>query len=67
MINSDDDILIIKRIDRRLIQVQDIFDRSAIVDSRMKIPKGEQNFHRLLRVSQKERRIIDIIGAILRV
>jgi len=67
MINTDDDILIIKRIDRRLIQVQDIFHRSANVDSRMEISKGEQNFHLLLRVPQKGRRIIDIIGAILRV
>ena len=67
MINTDDDILIIKRIDRRLIQVQDIFDRSANVDSRMKISKGEQNFHLLLRVPQKGRRIIDIIEAVLRV
>jgi hypothetical protein len=67
MINTDDDILIIKRIDRRLIQVQDIFNRSANVDSRMEISKGKQNFHLLLRVPQKGRRIIDIIGAILRV
>ena len=48
MINKDDDILIIKRIDRKLIQVQDIFDTSANVDSRMAISKGEQNFHLLL-------------------
>ena len=67
MINTDDDILIIKRIDRRLIQVQDIFHRSANVDSRMEISKGEQNFHLLLQLPQKGRSIIDIIGAILRV
>jgi hypothetical protein len=67
MIDTDDDILIIKIIDRRLIQVQDIFHRSANVDSRMEISKGEQNFHLLFRVIPEGRRIIDIIRAILRV